>query len=63
MHLLQAAWRGHVTRQAYLDWQAKLAADRAEQARRLAAAMQTLTEWLPVFLARVKYLRIRYGAR
>ncbi len=55
----QAAWRGHVARRAYLAWQAHLEAERAERARKLAAATRMLANWLPVFQARARFLRIR----
>ncbi len=56
---LQAAWRGSKARREYLAWQARLEAERLEAARRKAAALETLTAWLPVFVARTRFMQIR----
>ncbi|KAK9861365.1 hypothetical protein WJX84_004669 [Apatococcus fuscideae] len=56
---IQAAWRGHSARKAYLAWLARLEAERIEREREVAAALKTLTHWLPVFRARVKFLQVR----
>ena len=56
---MQAAWRGSKARREYLAWQARLEAERLEAARRKAAALETLTAWLPVFVARTRFMQIR----
>lgn len=58
---MQAAWRGYAARRAYLSLQARLEAKRIERERAVAAALATLRNWLPVFQARVKLLKVRCG--
>ena len=59
--VFQAAWRGYYARTAYLDLQARLEAERIERHSAVAAALETLTHWLPVFRARVKLLQMRWA--
>lgn len=57
---LQAGWRGCLERRHLAAVAAQEAAERARRAAREAAARATIAPWASVFLARIRFLKLRY---